>query len=91
MARRVGHYLEAKGLAVNRLTNADHFNHPETRIYYQKGYHEAASHLADQLPAVGVKDIREEKRFDRPSIKIKLLIGKDILPYHTWFQEGDPS
>ena len=79
MARKVGDYLKTRGLEVSRLTNANHFNHRVSKIYYQEGYQEAASHLAGQLPALD--GMEETKRFDRPNIKIKLLIGKDLVPH----------
>jgi tetratricopeptide (TPR) repeat protein len=79
MARKVGHYLKTRGLEVSRFTNANHFNYPVSKIYYQEGYQEAASHLAGQLPALD--GMEETKRFDRPNIKIKLLIGKDLVPH----------
>ena len=79
MARKVGRYLKTRGLEVSRLTNANHFNYRVSRIYYQEGYQEAASHLAGQLPALD--GIEETKRFDRPNIKIKVLIGKDLVPH----------
>ncbi len=78
MARRVGDFLKGKGLKVVRLTNADHFNHSGTRIYYQKDYHEEAVYVAGQLPLI--QDMEETKKFDRPGIKVKLLIGKDLVP-----------
>jgi hypothetical protein len=81
MARKMGDYLKTRGLKVSRVTNANHFDHRVSKIYYQEGYHEAASRLADQLPALD--GMEEAKRFDRPDIKIKLLIGKDLVPYQT--------
>ena len=81
MARKMGDYLKTRGWEVSRLTNANHFNHRVSKIYYQAGYQEAANHLAGQLPAFD--GMEETKRFDRPDIKIKLLIGKDQVPYQT--------
>jgi tetratricopeptide (TPR) repeat protein len=89
MARRVGHYLTERGIEVNRLTNASQFNHSETKLYYQKGYQEAASHLAEQLPIPN--EMKEEKRFERPNIRIKVLIGKDLVPYDKLFREDKRS
>jgi len=77
MARRVGRYLGKKGMSVQRLTNASHFNYRNTKIYYQNGYQEVARQLAEQISEC--KNIEERKTFDRPSINIKLLLGKDIL------------
>jgi hypothetical protein len=73
MARKMGDYLKTRGLKVSRVTNANHFDHRVSKIYYQEGYHEAASRLAGQLPAFDV--VEETKRFDRPT-SVKLLIGK---------------
>ncbi len=78
MARRVSRELEDKGLPVRRITNADHFKHRQTRIYYQNGYQELAAQVADQLP--GLQRLEEQKKFDRPNINVKVVIGKDILP-----------
>ena len=85
MARRVGQYLERRGLEVNRFSNANHFNYRVSKIYYREGYQEAANHLADQLPVLD--GMEETKRFDRPNIKIKLLIGKDLIPHQRCLQE----
>jgi len=79
MARRMGNFLNQKGLNVIRLTNADHFNHPDTRVYFQKGYLYEAFQLAQQLP--GNQEMRRVPRLDRPTLKIKVVIGKDIVPF----------
>jgi tetratricopeptide (TPR) repeat protein len=87
MAARVGNYLKEKGLKVVRLTNADNFKHGGTRVLFQKGYHEMADHVAGELPVI---QNMEEKKLDRPSIKVKVLIGKDLIPHREIFvaQEG---
>ena len=59
-----------------RITNDPDFNHPQTRIYFQNGYEEAAVRVADQLP--GMQKMEERKRFERPNIHVKVVIGKDI-------------
>lgn len=89
MARKVGDYLKERGLKVTRLTNANSFNHAETRILYQKGFYEAADYTADQLPVI--RNMEELKKFDRPNIKIKILIGKDLIPHHKLFKNGRNS
>jgi Flp pilus assembly protein TadD/cell division septation protein DedD len=89
MARRVGDYLKEKGVKVTRLTNANNFKHTETRIFYQKEYQAAADHLVEQLPVAGNKE--ETGKFDRPNIKIKILIGKDLVPHNEVFQNGKKS
>jgi tetratricopeptide (TPR) repeat protein len=85
MARKVGRYLRARGLEVTRITNAGHFNHQDSKIYYQKGYQGAASHLADQLPSI--QDVEESRPFDRPQIKVKVLIGRDLAEHQKLFTQ----
>lgn len=89
MARTVGDYLKGRGFRVTRLTNAAYFNHAETKIFYQKEYHEGADQVAEQLPVFQSKE--ETEKFDRPSIKIKILIGKDLVPHKKSFENGNKS
>jgi len=89
MARKVGNYLKEKGIKVTRLTNANNFKHPETSIFYQKEYDEAADHIAEYLPVFRSKE--EKEKFDRPNIKIKILIGKDLIPHQKAFENGKSS
>ena len=85
MARRVGHYLKERGLSVVRLTNANHFKHQNTKIFYREGYDEAADHVGEQLPACQGTEV---KQLDRQNIKVKVLIGKDLVPYNKMFKES---
>jgi len=87
MAWRVGNYLKEKGLSVVRLTNADHFNHNETIIYYQNGQRESVDLLADYMPVNFDKE--EIKKLNRPDIKIKVLIGKDLVPKNKMFENNN--
>jgi len=85
MARRVGNYLKERGLSVVRLTNANHFRHRETKIYYREGYDEAADYIGEQMP---LSQGTEVKKLDRANVKVKVLIGKDLVPYNKMFKEG---
>ena len=81
MARNVGIYLNPKGFRTTRLTNADHFNYPETKIYYKKGYRQAALRLAEEIPGLqNNSNIVEQDQIKRRAIKV--LIGKDIVPFN---------
>jgi len=81
MARNVGIYLNPKGFRTTRLTNADNFNYPETKIYYQKGYRQAALRLAGEIPGLqNNSNIVEQDQIKRRAIKV--LIGKDIVPFN---------
>ncbi len=89
MARMVGDYLERKGFKVTRLTNADYFNYAETKIFYQKEYRNAADQVGEQLPVFRSKE--ETEKFGRPNIKMKILIGKDLVPHKKSFENGNKS
>ena len=80
MARNVGTYLNPKGFNTNRLTNADHFNYPKTRIYYRRGYEQDALRLANEIPSLQKDPNMIEQRQMRRAIKV--LIGKDLVPFH---------
>jgi hypothetical protein len=89
MAKRVGIYLQKKGYQVGRLTNSQPFNHGQTRIYYQEGNGEIALQVGDQLPTY--YDLIELKRLDRPSIQVKIVLGKDMIPHNNKFREKEGS
>ena len=80
MAKNVGIYLNPKGFIVTRLTNADHFNYTETKIYYRKGYRQDALRLSQAIPG-RQKDVNiiENNHFMDKAIKV--LIGKDMVPF----------
>jgi len=81
MARNVGAYLNPKGFNANRLTNADHFNYPKTKIYYRKGYQKDALRLAKEIPDQknNPNVIEQNQTMTRA---IRVLIGKDLVPFH---------
>ncbi len=78
MAKRVGEYLKSKGIEVTRLTNAKHFDFSETIIFYHDIDLRNALDIADQLP--GYQKVEKSVKFDRPDIKVKVLIGRDLVP-----------
>jgi tetratricopeptide (TPR) repeat protein len=87
MAKTVGNYLKERGLRVTWLTNADNFNHAETRIYYREGNSEVASYISEQIP--GDQAIEESRIPNRPqNIKVKVIIGKDLISYKKAFKRG---
>jgi Tfp pilus assembly protein PilF len=93
MARNMGTYLNTKGFNVDRLTNADHFNHPETKIYYQKGYEQDALRLAKEFSGLQeIPNLIEQNQMMRRAIKV--LIGKDLVPYNEYIMsdlKGNPN
>ena len=89
MAKKVGDYLKEKGLKVTRLTNANHFRHSGTKIIYQKEYDKAADQVAEHIPVYQSKE--QAEKLDRPNIRVKILIGKDLIPHHKTFENGKTS
>jgi hypothetical protein len=81
MAQRVGNYFDKKGLNVSRLTNAENFNFKETKIFYLRPYLHDAFIVAQQIP--GWQNMKEVDELSRENIKIKVLIGEDLIPYHS--------
>ncbi len=86
MARKVGDYLTEMGMKVARLTNAKKFDQEKTKILYLNGYQTEAEYVAEQLPA-GKENLQAVKGFDRPDIRVKVLIGKDLAPYKEVFNQ----
>jgi hypothetical protein len=67
------------------LTNAEHFNYEETMIYYQGGHLQDAFKIAQEIP--GYQNMERLKTPDQKSEKIKVRIGKDLMPYDEIFKE----
>jgi tetratricopeptide (TPR) repeat protein len=76
-ARNTRDYLIKKGFRVTRVTNG--INVSRTYIYYEKGYAEEAQALASHIPVAA--EIKEVSRLDETRIKVKLLVGKDMIRY----------
>jgi len=84
MAREMGNYLRRKDSYKNvYITNAEHFYMNQTIIYYMRGYLRNAYRIAQSIP--GWQDIVEIERFARSEIKIRVLVGKDVIPYSSIF------
>ncbi len=76
IAERVGNYLTEKGFHVTRLTNAPHYNHEKTIIYYTPGYYQHAVNLAQEFPGFALSGRLIQTSHIRKNIK--LLIGQDM-------------
>ena len=79
MARRVGNYLRDKDFILMYLSNANHFNHDKTNIYYTSGYLREAYRLSQELP--GLQSMEEVPVIRDGNAEISILIGKDLVPY----------
>ena len=89
MARNVGKYLSSNGFRTMYLTNANHFNHPDTTIYYRSGYLQEARKAAQKLP--GRQKMKEVSHLEWESAKVKVVIGKDLIPHMSLFQKAESS
>jgi hypothetical protein len=76
MAARIRDHLESKGVVVKRLSNADHYRHQETTIFYRGGWRTYAEDLARMLPAVIDLDGRPGQESD-----VRLELGGDLLEF----------
>jgi hypothetical protein len=85
MARRVGAYLKGRDMEVTRLTNAKHFNFSATTIYYHDDYIQEAFNIAQQLP--GLQLMQKTSRFGWSNVKIRVLIGKDLIRHNWYFSQ----
>lgn len=87
MAKRVGNYLRKKGFKNKTcLNNADHFNHAKTKIYYCSGYLHDAYHIAKEIP--GYQQMEKVINLGHPNTKIRVLIGRDMIPFNKRFTAG---
>ncbi len=76
MAARIRNHLEAKGVVVKRLTNAENYRHQETIIFYRSGWRAYAENLARMLPAVIDLEGRPGQESD-----VRLELGGDLLEF----------
>jgi Tfp pilus assembly protein PilF len=79
MARGVADYLKEHNLKVVRLTNARSFSYTNSQLYCQKEYLSTAQEINKMIPAP--VQIQEVKKLDRPTVKVKLIIGKDLMTH----------
>jgi hypothetical protein len=76
MAARLRDHLGAAGITVKRLTNADHYRHQETTIFYRRGWRSYAEKLARMLPVAIELDDRDGQKSD-----VRIELGGDLLEF----------
>jgi hypothetical protein len=79
MARGVADYLKENNLKVVRLTNARNFSYTNSQLLCEKEYLSTAQEVTRMMPAP--VQIQEVKKLDRPTVKVKLIIGKDLMTH----------
>jgi tetratricopeptide (TPR) repeat protein len=83
MARNLGKFFRNNGFDVHRLSNADHFEYPRTRIFYSDGQRQVACDLSRMLfgPDIVCDLINNNRKYGR----VKVLIGEDVAGLNDIF------
>lgn len=76
MAARLRRFLGARDITAQRLTNADHYSHMTTTIYYRAGWRDSAQYLANLLPADARLWPVEEQRSE-----VRIELGADMSDF----------
>jgi hypothetical protein len=79
----VGNYLKDRDVGLMYLSNARHFNHEETVIYYAIGYLPEAYRLARRLP--GRQRLEEVAEVRGGHAQISVLVGRDLVAHANHF------
>jgi hypothetical protein len=54
-------------------------------LMYRPECNEATRELAEKLPEIPA--MQEVKKFDRPNIRMKMVLGRDLIPHKDVFLE----
>jgi hypothetical protein len=68
------------------LSNAPHFNHLETTIYYAPDYLHEAYRIAQKLP--GRQKLVQVPEVRGGHAEISILIGSDLVPHSHIFDQS---
>lgn len=85
MANHVGNFLKDRDVGLMYLSNARHFNHEETVIYYAVGYLPEAYRLARRLP--GRQRLEEVAEVRGGHAQISVLVGRDLVAHASHFDQ----
>jgi len=85
MARNVGEYLKKRGYNVVKLTNANSYSYQKGNVSYRADGQTTAQEIAAIFPSnVDVKKLKDGTRKD---VRVRVLVGKDLIPYKKVFTE----
>ncbi|OPY06459.1 MAG: lipoprotein NlpI [Syntrophus sp. PtaB.Bin001] len=85
MAKNVGDYLKKRGYRVVRLSNADSYSYSKGNVGYRADGQETAREIATLFP--GNVDLKKMNGGSKKDIRVRVLIGKDMIPYKKVFSE----
>lgn len=86
MARNVGKYLKQRGYEAFRYTNANHFHFEKNRILFREGSRRTAVQLSDALPGRWI--LRQVNDSDRKGIRVRVLLGKEMILHKEIIERG---
>lgn len=85
MAKSVGNYLKNRGYRVVSVTNADSYSYPTGSVSYRGGGQATAQEIAAIFP--GDVNVKKSKLAARKDVRVRVLIGEDMIPYKKVFME----
>jgi tetratricopeptide (TPR) repeat protein len=85
MARTVGDYLKKRGYRVVRFTNADSYSYSKGNVSYRTDGQQTARDIVTLFP--GNVDLKKLEEGSRKDIRVRVLVGKDMIPYKKVFSE----
>ena len=87
MAKEVGSFLKKQGFNVVRLTNADHYQYARASVYYRGDAEFTALRVKGAIP--GITQMKKVGGFDRDSVRVRVLVGRDLAGERNAFKEGE--
>jgi len=85
MAKSVGNYLKNRGYRVVSVTNADSYSYPTGSVSYRGDGQATAQEIAAIFP--GDVNVKKSKLTARKDVRVRVLIGEDMIPYKKVFME----
>jgi hypothetical protein len=83
----VGSFLKKQGFNIVRVTNADHYRYEKAVVYYRGDAEWTARQILETIP--GIREMKKVGGFDRDSIQVRIIVGKDLAADRKTFQEGE--
>jgi len=70
-----------------RLTNADHYQYAKASVYYRGDAEFTALRVKGAIP--GITQMKKVGGFDRDSVRVRDLVGRDLAGERNAFKEGE--
>jgi hypothetical protein len=76
IARKLGGHFSSQGIRVAGMTDADHFNYPQTLVYYSGGQEGQARLIAEKLQGFCQVKLVKHETMGHP---VKVILGSDMV------------